>query len=125
MRPINIFVGIVAVVNVWLITASLGFAQDGNFNEQLASYDPPPNRPTCSMPSCTADGWIDKEYNRSAGNECLLLGYYHELVKGKCFRYQCSNGYYYSFSGWEFWDCLDHGDWPPDPVCPYSSCLPS
>jgi hypothetical protein len=84
----------------------------------------PPNKPACM--TCTIDSVVIDKEKSILDYACGLSskdGTPYAILTGQCQRYQCSNGYYYSWTGWNGTSrCTDHEI--TSTVCPEGSCMP-
>lgn len=75
---------------------------------------------------CVISTWITKEKATDNTSSCSIQVSSNpwEDFTGKCQRYECSNGHYYTFTGWVWNHCEDHKIEPTSPLCPNDSCVP-
>lgn len=92
---------------------------DGSLRTRLS--EPMQQMPMCT--SCNISFSIDKQKIITDVWNCPLIWEPYKHYEGECQRWQCSNGHYYSFSGWNEMHCCDHES-VSDPNCPTNSCSP-
>ncbi len=112
------------LMNTTLIIAATAVAvvaSGGVIDPLSRGFDPRPLGPKPACGNCSYDLQFLKE-RTTTGLPCSLIGS-ENYQFGYCNRYACTNGYYYTFSGWSSNDCASHiGE--TTPVCPAGSCTP-
>lgn len=90
-------------------------------------YDDIPTETPCIGP-CVPTVTIHKTKSNSWSSLCLFGAgspfpvQWLDQEKGTCTKFQCLNGFYYTFSGWTFDTCVLNRVNPAMPICPVGTC---
>jgi len=107
---------------VALFSATWMFAAAGVSSGPIGT--PPPPVPFCQG-DCPWQFDIAKEKADVQGPFCHEINVnYWDHDTGHCSKYLCSNGFYYTFSGWGFAGCVVDPIAPTNPICPAGTCAP-